>query len=456
MFQKIAELSETGRDFWTTKTIRYVKEEVFGLEVWRAFKELFLREWWMRIWVVQEVAVATEALLICGQDHIRSHRFNQAILCLKTLALLRRRREGLQEDIDEDLQDIIQVETGLNDNHSLLYFVNKYRSRLSTDPRDKIYALLGLANNVDVFPDYSLSVREVFQKFTEACIRKSGTLDILNFVSISSRGDIPSWVPDWSAVGLQPLIDYESPDRIKLFSASGTSTADFITLAEIVDDHSPEDPGICSFSGFMVDTIASMGDTHADFGPVTTLDSLVLQQWVSMFDASINLDSPYKTNEARFDAFWKTLMAGTDHGKRIGAFTQVYRNLFRQWLFREPWEPHPNYAEYIEIPDFVTSFRQAAIGRRFFVTEKGYMGLAPHCARLGDLVCVLLGGQTPFILREMEDMTSPERLQEIFGDSCRYFCCLVGECYIHGLMDGEVFIELEANGDTLLETFAML
>jgi hypothetical protein len=46
---------------------------------------------------------------------------------------------------------------------------------------------------------------------------------------------------------------------------------------------------------------------------------------------------------------------------------------------------------------------------------KGYMGLAPHSARQGDLVCILLGGQTPFILREMEDMTSLERLQEIFG-----------------------------------------
>lgn len=41
----------------------------------------------------------------------------------------------------------------------------------------------------------------------------------------------------------------------------------------------------------------------------------------------------------------------------------------------------------------------------------------------GNLVTVLLGGQVPFILSKQEKFR------------------LVGECYVHGLMDGEAFSE---------------
>jgi hypothetical protein len=68
------------------------------------------------------------------------------------------------------------------------------------------------------------------------------------------------------------------------------------------------------------------------------------------------------------------------------------------------------------------SVKRAAIKRAFFVTEQGYMGLGPLGMEEGDLVYVLSGGQVPFILR-------PTILAEGFS--------LVGESYVHGIMDGE-------------------
>ncbi|PMD28931.1 hypothetical protein L207DRAFT_380461, partial [Hyaloscypha variabilis F] len=58
--------------------------------------------------------------------------------------------------------------------------------------------------------------------------------------------------------------------------------------------------------------------------------------------------------------------------------------------------------------------------RKLFTTVQGYMGLAPSTAREGDLVCVLLGGDVPFILRPSKSNYS-----------------LIGESYVHGIMDGE-------------------
>lgn len=67
---------------------------------------------------------------------------------------------------------------------------------------------------------------------------------------------------------------------------------------------------------------------------------------------------------------------------------------------------------------------KASRNRALYVTGKVYIGLAPWNARDGDLICVLLGGCTPFLLRPVPG-------------SKRY--TLVGETYVYGIMGGELF-----------------
>ena len=71
------------------------------------------------------------------------------------------------------------------------------------------------------------------------------------------------------------------------------------------------------------------------------------------------------------------------------------------------------------------------------VSRKGYLGLIPFETERDDLVCVLLGGEMPFILR-------PE------GS----YYTLVGECYVHGIMDGEV-LEAAQDGSIQLQEFCL-
>lgn len=71
--------------------------------------------------------------------------------------------------------------------------------------------------------------------------------------------------------------------------------------------------------------------------------------------------------------------------------------------------------------------------RRFAVTRRGYFVLGPDALQTGDVVVVLRGGKVPFVLRKVSvgggggggDDDNEERW------------VLVGECYVHGLMDGE-------------------
>ncbi|KAJ9137009.1 hypothetical protein NKR19_g8342 [Coniochaeta hoffmannii] len=67
---------------------------------------------------------------------------------------------------------------------------------------------------------------------------------------------------------------------------------------------------------------------------------------------------------------------------------------------------------------------EACANRAFFVTSRGYVGLAPWSAVRGDAVFVLAGGTTPFILRERVEAGG-------YG--------LVGEAYMYGIMGGEAW-----------------
>lgn len=64
--------------------------------------------------------------------------------------------------------------------------------------------------------------------------------------------------------------------------------------------------------------------------------------------------------------------------------------------------------------------------RSVFVTCHGFIGVGPIDTKAGDKVAILLGADVPFILRE-----------ESGGEDHRYWK-LVGDCYVHGIMGGEV------------------
>lgn len=55
----------------------------------------------------------------------------------------------------------------------------------------------------------------------------------------------------------------------------------------------------------------------------------------------------------------------------------------------------------------------------------------------GDQVCILFGGNTPFVLRP-----------------CNEYYQLVGECYIHGMMDGEA-MAFSNDGRVKLQEFVL-
>lgn len=73
---------------------------------------------------------------------------------------------------------------------------------------------------------------------------------------------------------------------------------------------------------------------------------------------------------------------------------------------------------------WAAAFMDIAVGRRMFRTFEGCLGLGPESVQVGDTLWIISGVMTPFIFRK------------VFMDN-KEPCRVVGESYLHGIMNGE-------------------
>jgi hypothetical protein len=82
--------------------------------------------------------------------------------------------------------------------------LNQTYNLLCSDPRDKVYRILGLVSDIAegaLAPDYTLSPQDLYYAVTKFCLVNEQTLTILCNVQAPKRfSRLPSWVPDWTAV----------------------------------------------------------------------------------------------------------------------------------------------------------------------------------------------------------------------------------------------------------------
>lgn len=162
---------------------------------------LFNSYWFERVWVVQEVAVASNLRIICGTKEIDGRRFAKLINRLKDRVrgdALRARLRDLQPFLDYMAGD--WVESGTKP--ELLDLLQRFRPWKATEAPDKVFALLGLAvdgrDSPLLAPDNSLSVEVIYQRVARYMMLRYGSLAILTHAIQSRRQPLdPTEVPDW-------------------------------------------------------------------------------------------------------------------------------------------------------------------------------------------------------------------------------------------------------------------
>ena len=135
------------------------------------------------------VSVSRRAIICLGSRRISWQWLRMAA---KHLEKTRRTTyHALFEDVD-DYQQGKRV--------PMLPMALQHRDFEASDPRDKLYALLGLVaeqDNPPISADYRKAVDLVYKDFAVACLQSTMGLAVFSGVSPAGRSGLPTWVPDW-------------------------------------------------------------------------------------------------------------------------------------------------------------------------------------------------------------------------------------------------------------------
>ncbi|KAM0800502.1 heterokaryon incompatibility protein-domain-containing protein, partial [Usnea florida] len=395
----------------------------------------FLRPWWSRVWVMPEVVWASKIIVMCGDQELSWDMLLRAHLVMKS-GDRSQRTHYAGEFFSVSIWDLFLHHVFMVNESpiSLEYTLDLVRIRNATDPRDKVFAILNIIplNEWPGEPDYSKNVVDVFTDVVKHVIHKTKKLEILRSCEripiktivgrqdhfrkeyqVSWIEDLPSWAPDRSitrfTVNLLNEHDFEdglNPGEVEYYHTSGNSNAQYGLLAE---------NKILTVEGICYDAIQYA--TKSMLPSITNMNQpAFFNQLEFVVNHIFKAPQGYKNDITREEAFWRTLIADrTSKGLKA---SPEYAREFCEW--RKSGRQTP-----MAWAGYMTSAQRACYGRSLFFTSKGLLGLGPEEARPTDVVAVLLGCSVPMLLRKVES---------------RYQ--VLGEAYVHGIMEGEAMEEL--------------
>ena len=387
---------------------------------------------WRRVWIKQEIACAPKVFLMCGKETL-DWSLVEAILqggryFTDAFHLPFGHGWATWQQLFDEAQLITNQRDALRkgEETSLLDVLARFRQAVSTDPRDKIYGLLGLVSNtLGVEADYTKSVQELYIAVTTSLINSSANIDIIcqnpwqrPATSREKRLDgLPDWVPDFSDSS-RMNVDFLYGQR-GIF-APGRPTCAVPCIVE--------EPGVISLNGFLLgrlNTSKGFADGYIDRDRMRDL----LRDW---FEQNLTTQIPvkaaphqYRTGEDRLQAFWRTV-TGDCKGYPTERLTPEDiahdQDIVQEIVANKETTKDPGELRCCEIVR-----KLVAQGWRFHTSNNGLFVLAQSGTMEGDVVAILDGAKTPMVLRPVEDDPKEDALY-----------LPIGGAYVHGFMDGEV------------------
>ncbi|KAI6290843.1 hypothetical protein MCOR34_010336 [Pyricularia oryzae] len=362
------------------------------------------RPYWGRMWIVQELAVAQKCWVLCGSTR---RPFSDYIsLPARLLPLMR--LEDLETSGSVEASDLagtltftqmIDAVCQFRDNDceiDLRGALEFLPGHVCSDPRDKVYAILGLcgeASRAAIVPDYgeTMTLVKLHRRVVEHCLDVEGNLTVLAGPRHFAAQDdgLPSWCPRFDDID-----QWLAKDPLDL---RGPGLTHAPSLGFI--DHAESGPTRLVAGGYVVDRIASLVDVYE---PDITLGSpaplLRLEEIISLTLQKV-ANSTQESNAELDGILLKEAVMST-----LG------------WLLSS--EENPPASEFFQD---VASTRLRR--NRIFVTELGLVGAGPVVFDKDDLVCVVYGMSLPVVLRP----SASRRDEYLF----------LGDCFVHGLFEGQ-------------------
>jgi hypothetical protein len=465
----------------------------------KSVEDLVDHPWWHRLWIYQESVIPKSLLLHRGSYSITFETLWNAHSTILRLSQVTpfyssfprpflgplsldstkyRMLASIRQERQRRHNPGFYPDTAIS--NDWLFYIEELASRGASDPRDVIYAAMGLATLTPkkIVPDYSKEIAEVYTNAAKETIKDTGDLTILSMcggvMEISAvwashllsedlevkkkLSPLPSWVPYWgeqnrSGMGAKSLQRYRLDAPV--FCAGGTrgASAKF-----------SKDSKILFATGVVVDIIervvkgytgkqkggmkqVTFDGKDSVFSKVPYNSDLVCDSWFKAFDewqdAITSLSNSKSTSSyitggsitnalkhALYAPFYKAYLSH-NASEEEALETSLERFRIRFSTAAKQWKEDKD-------ASFETFHTQAVLDRELtdlvggltistkhelLITEKGYIGVSPPgCSQVGglqvgDLIVVLRGGGVPFILRRVGDL---ERFL-LVGDACQFY-----------------------------------
>ncbi|RYP11235.1 hypothetical protein DL764_000191 [Monosporascus ibericus] len=452
---------------------------------WMQLINLFANPWFFRVWVIQEIAMASSVVVLASGEHLVWEHLSTVAEMMASqpfnMVLQSGHLVGLEEASVIGLLHICVMVAFRRDMDSsrpdLLHLLNAVVSFRSTEAVDRVYALLGLLDPADdvhqwLKADYSKRAEQVYTLVAQYYIRNNAN-DVLSNAGMGyerNLSTIPSWVPDWTALSMH---DTRRQRFTKTsLSARYNATADSPLEVEFRSSSSDMESTLY-IRGHCFDTVSHVGPTltYLDHnrglpGEDDNEDLLkCLQQHMGARRlATTFARDPYPTGQSVEEAFWRCLIGDTQFKRPAPAELGVYCRLWERAMvsrldgaeaeregLRDDTNTLPSMEQLkaggLEVEALRCGFLwnsariMACAGRALAITRNGYMAMVPPGSVPGDAVCVLYGLATPYVVRlHSVDERGGGLMRETDTEGAR----LVGEAYVHGVMDGEA-MNMSAN-----------
>ncbi|KAL9485434.1 hypothetical protein ACSS6W_004223 [Trichoderma asperelloides] len=441
---------------------------------WQHIGALFLRSYFKRLWVIQEVVNSSSAQVFCGNKTIPWDSMCM-VTNLLTAGFLAACSPEVRRSVHiptENESNIHLIETLRHTKAAsqpgrpffdILFHAQSFQSSL---PRDKLFAILNLPWVEEYWiplPNYRCSDLEVFRNFVVVDLMHNKSVKALSWVNtagVDRESDGPSWVPT--------VADFEGP-KPSFFMGRGRPTSSFLLQeAEAYLDDSESSLIINCL--LLHSAIKNIADSRSACYEKAGLD-LPLQS-ADITEASIEVERNWLRSCFRvlMVSKWPHLFQGTktelDFGEIFSSdhYTAFLLVMSCNWnpYSNEPIIPwvssssetetntvreqsneldhlafmrditgrlimgHPisnnNWEDYLCIIS-----QEHAKWKVFCGLGDGRIGWAPRNVSVGDRVCIFKGGRETFLLRNARDKDGNT------GMGWK----LHGECYFERLENGK-------------------
>ena len=393
-------------------TLREIGEPTSNNIMWRAARAFYDRPWMLRVWVVQEVIAANELIFLCGGWELPGSIVYDSVVASMLWVQLCPFGDMFSGSPGSEGEGLLQLFRLMNARSvklagrtellDLFYLTSGCKA---TDPRDQVFAVLGMAQEASqpsLRPNYCEDWRETYLRYTEYFIREGSGLRALYLSSADSAsankqsGEIPSWVPDFSFEGKRIWFANDHDEVHGKTSAGGNDAPSLKINMNL---------RILTVQGLQLDIIQSLSPSQTQRHISDPYAEVI--QWRTELE-ELWPPAQSTSTEAMQDTLCRVMLCHQEPPD-LELFrpmiwsadrTELDRNVHRKKLFQ----------------DLVSFCRP----RRRCVTSRGFLGQVPLHAQVGDTIVILMGSAVPFLLRPRQ---------------ARYQ--LIGQAYIHGVMMGE-------------------